>query len=387
MEFVARKDSHQQDNKGTVELGALTLIIISLMFAPLSYGFALLDARWSNGQVNIALNFSGNSPAGISWDAAMRTVVDDWQNPVSGLSINAQSRSDVHPCDGFANGGSASVKTNAVAFGDNICSGDFGANTLAVTLLISSNGVFQESDIVFNNAISWDVFSGSRSGFIDFNRVASHEIGHLIGLDHERVQQAIMRPVIGSIEGPTADDLAGARAIYTQAQNTPDIILNLEEPAAKQVQSGVSNLRGWAVARQGVDRIELFIDQTFTSVLPFGSLRSDVAAAYPAYADSSLSGFSVAFNWNNLSAGAHDITVVVYDKAGNRQVSRSEYTVASFDTSFISDPGQVSINGGVEVQSDGSLLLRQVSAAGVVYDIRLQWQSATQQWEVVDIIK
>jgi hypothetical protein len=51
-------------------------------------------------------------------------------------------------------------------------------------------------------------------GFIDFSRVAVHEIGHIIGLAHENVAPSIMAPVIGEVEVPLPDDVNGVFAIY-----------------------------------------------------------------------------------------------------------------------------------------------------------------------------
>ncbi|KAF5471126.1 hypothetical protein F2P56_011589 [Juglans regia] len=57
---------------------------------------------------------------------------------------------------------------------------------------------------------------GATPGAFDWETVALHEIGHLLGLHHSSVQGAIMEPLIsqGVTKGLNADDIAGIRALY-----------------------------------------------------------------------------------------------------------------------------------------------------------------------------
>ncbi|MGE5538954.1 MAG: matrixin family metalloprotease [Gemmatimonas sp.] len=70
--------------------------------------------------------------------------------------------------------------------------------------------------------ISGDVFFDSGdAGFYDphsFFLVATHEIGHAIGLEHSQTPAAVMYPFYnGALSGLTDDDIAGARAVYGPA--------------------------------------------------------------------------------------------------------------------------------------------------------------------------
>ncbi|CAL1391984.1 unnamed protein product [Linum trigynum] len=51
---------------------------------------------------------------------------------------------------------------------------------------------------------------------MDWETVALHEIGHLLGLDHSDVEEAIMFSIIrvGAVKGLNADDIQGIRALY-----------------------------------------------------------------------------------------------------------------------------------------------------------------------------
>jgi len=54
---------------------------------------------------------------------------------------------------------------------------------------------------------------------LDFRRVALHELGHVIGLDHESGPPAIMAPNISNLDRLQPDDIAGVNALYGGLDN------------------------------------------------------------------------------------------------------------------------------------------------------------------------
>ena len=69
-------------------------------------------------------------------------------------------------------------------------------------------------------------------------------------------------------------------AATTVADSTLRVVL--EEPVAGETHGGVGNLRGWAVASEGIEKIEIWIDGAYAFDAPYGGARGDVRAALEA---------------------------------------------------------------------------------------------------------
>ena len=84
---------------------------------------------------------------------------------------------------------------------------------------------YKNLDELIKDTVPFDVYDGS--GFqlgisaeaIDFRRTVLHELGHVIGLEHEESQESIMRSKYGDIFALQPDDIAGANKLYTGISN------------------------------------------------------------------------------------------------------------------------------------------------------------------------
>lgn len=81
---------------------------------------------------------------------------------------------------------------------------------LAQTGTSAVNGIINKSTIRFNDNITWAV-NGS---FCDLIEVATHEIGHALGLLHSEYSNAMMYPSYHQSRTLTADDICGLWSIY-----------------------------------------------------------------------------------------------------------------------------------------------------------------------------
>lgn len=99
----------------------------------------------------------------------------------------------------------------------------FGANNLAITLVVHSqvSGLIVDADILVNEG-RFDFVApadGCDPLHFDFASMATHELGHVLGLDHTPVETATMAPKsdVGECDKRTLDpdDLAGVCATYS----------------------------------------------------------------------------------------------------------------------------------------------------------------------------
>ena len=88
-----------------------------------------------------------------------------------------------------------------------------------------------DADVVFNINRSWDVYYGGHRGAVDFRRVAMHEFGHVLGLDHPddhgQVRTSIMNANVSDVDRLQTDDINGIRAIYgsDRPRGAPDLVV------------------------------------------------------------------------------------------------------------------------------------------------------------------
>lgn len=198
---------------------SLALFLLTLLFANSSNAFNASGNYWEEGQATFRVGISGNSPTGGSWDAAFNRAMDAWSDATEFQYIAIDAYHD--PCIGGGVGESED-NVNGIDFVTDVCGTEFGGNVLAITLTAgncanSSCNSFHITnvDIVFNDNETWDIYDGPlRFGFKEFERVALHELGHALGLNHEPSKSAIMQSLVGPLNTLTSDDIAGANAIY-----------------------------------------------------------------------------------------------------------------------------------------------------------------------------
>jgi hypothetical protein len=193
-----------------------------LLFAgvPSAAAFSLNGYSWAAGsQIQMHLQLTrppvvlqDDSP---SWNASAADALSIWNQYLDTVSF----------VEAAATGASGGDGANSVFFASTIYGETFPSGVLAVTLNESSSGssVFTETDVIFNNSIKWNSYRGPMqgsgpSGTYDLHRVALHEFGHVLGLDHPdqhgQTVTAIMNSIISDLGHLADDDLAGVRSLY-----------------------------------------------------------------------------------------------------------------------------------------------------------------------------
>ena len=163
------------------------------------------------------VNFNDAAAATLhDWNAHMPHMQFAWQihSATSGIRPNPASGSQSYGAnlDGDGN--------NSAIFSQDIYGESFGENTLAVALRTARGNVYVEVDVIFNSKLDWGLYTGA--GTItarDFYRVALHEFGHVLGLNHPdqsgQSNAAIMNSIsAGLIFELQQDDINGAGALY-----------------------------------------------------------------------------------------------------------------------------------------------------------------------------
>lgn len=212
----------------TVVARTWALLVGALLATGSAHAFQLLPSNgspinWATPNASFDVGIDGSpgapaAPAGESWNGAFAQAMQRW-NDATLFYWSLDQKSYRDPCNEDSD--------NGVGFRANVCGPGFGSSTVAITFqLFLVGGPFIETDIIFNNTKIWDVYSGpERFTAIDFRRVATHEIGHAMGLGHENGVAAIMNAFVGDLEFPQADDIAGIATLYEKC--TPAFIESL----------------------------------------------------------------------------------------------------------------------------------------------------------------
>ena len=133
--------------------------------------------------------------------------------------------------------------------------------------------------------------------------------------------------------------------------------VSLEEPVSRDTYSGIGNLRGWAVATVGVDRVEIWIDGAYAFDAPYGGERGDVGGVFPDINDSVNSGFSTAWNYNLMDLGEHTITARAYNTNGQYAESSKTFLVTRFHKPYLGADDKVDLSGAQCSVSDSQISL------------------------------
>lgn len=160
-----------------------------------------------------------------------------------------------------------------------------------------------------------------------------------------------------------------------------EITFMIGEPLDGSTRSGVGLISGWAVSDRGIVSVEGFIDGKSIGVIPYGSSRGDVQAAYPDIPGSLNSGWGMKWAYSLTGEGEHSLRIVVTEQGGGTAEQTVDYTVVAFESEFISDPGNV-VTAGATIGSpeDGRLVIEGARIEGAPVDIQLAWDTGSQQF-------
>jgi hypothetical protein len=181
--------------------------------------------KWKTSPVTMQLQLGSGSgtllDGATSWGAVAEAALAAWNDVLTNFKFNVVRDSTAAQARGN--------RLNNVFFASTYYGTSFGSRTLAITLISTSstNGVsngYIETDVVFNSGVTWNSYRGplrlatGTTYLNDFRRVAIHEFGHALGLDHpDDIGQnvtAVMNAVTSDTDTVATDDINGARFLY-----------------------------------------------------------------------------------------------------------------------------------------------------------------------------
>ena len=195
------------------------LFFVGGLFSTRAYVFE--GPKWPNGTITMQLSL-GNaghtlSDGNTNWNSAVAPALTMWNQVIGAVQLAGVMNSTAAVSQGDG--------VNSMAFANTFFGSSFGSNTLAITGYSFRGSTMSEADILFNTAWTWDSYRGPLRSATDIQRVALHELGHVLGLDHpDQAGQhvsAIMNSVISDIYTLQSDDIAGAQALYGAPSGTP----------------------------------------------------------------------------------------------------------------------------------------------------------------------
>ena len=182
--------------------------------------FEIDGSKWIGAKTDFYVNSPGISRTGVSWNLAFIQAAKKW-NEETDFNFNIIGEA-MDPCldDGLS----------SVAFSTDMCGKGFGISTLAVTVMryqsqLLGPAAIVEADIFVKDDVDFDIYDGDnllRAFYpdrIDYRRAMVHELGHVIGLNHEEINQAIMQPRYGDIYRLQKDDILGVNTLYSGLTN------------------------------------------------------------------------------------------------------------------------------------------------------------------------
>jgi hypothetical protein len=186
-----------------------------------AYVFYDPPAVWPDGTIPIDLEYlSAPIPPLMdertSWKAVAESALATWNLYVKRVQFTVNTKSPKLP--DYPDGISQAL------FATNVFGQAFNPGVLGTTYTRRIGMTYTEADTVFNMSVPWNSYRGdlqfTAKGEVlnDLLRVATHEFGHSLGLDHPdthgQVVVALMNSLQSNLESLAPDDIAGVQALY-----------------------------------------------------------------------------------------------------------------------------------------------------------------------------
>jgi hypothetical protein len=182
-----------------------------------AFGYAFLGETWTKNRT-VVMHLSVPDTLGsdgITFEQSCEDALKTWNQYLVHMQFSVVRNSPIDPASGDAD--------NSVFFDDTVFGQAFGS-AVGVTLRLRRGTTLTEADVVFNNRFFYDDYrgplkSGPGNTIYDLHRVALHEFGHVVGLDHPdqdhpNVGYVAPSPPPVAIMNAHVSDIDGAHSLY-----------------------------------------------------------------------------------------------------------------------------------------------------------------------------
>ena len=201
---------------------ALAVILVGA--AQQLLGYALENETWPGPTIPVVVEMVPPSftlqDGSLTYNAVVENAMALWNEQLADIQF---TWTEAPPAPANNGDGQTTVTLEDTDHGQS-----FGRNTLAVTTLLSTGNTTTQADIVFNKKyFTFDSYRGNLQTLPDMHRIALHELGHVLGLDHPdqahppQGVEAIMNSNTSDLDHLAADDIDGGQFLYGQPVNAP----------------------------------------------------------------------------------------------------------------------------------------------------------------------
>lgn len=211
-----------------------------------------LPVLWDQPNVKIYANLrltnsvltDNIGPLGKHWNEAFAEAASYWTHSTNFKitvieDLDIQNQIPNYPCPNLS--ASTPPEYLPIAFSNAVCTFDggqvgFTGSELAVTQLLwdepavnNTHYRLRYAGIYFNQNENWAIYDGAHRAnplTPDFRRIAAHELGHVLGLDHDNTepQNRLLTEFVGDISEPQTDDILGIASLYGGPPNTSKVM-------------------------------------------------------------------------------------------------------------------------------------------------------------------